>query len=168
MSSVRLYVDEDASETAVVEGLRGRGFDVLTTLEAGNAGANDAEQLEFATQSDRCIYTFNVGDFARLHQTFLQQQKEHAGIVVIPEQRYSIGEKIRQPRLSFIRRHPTKCAIVWSIFSRREVASHNRNLACASYAKLQATDFLYSRSDALCRKGSRCLHLAIHQLRLGG
>jgi hypothetical protein len=30
MNRVRLYVDEDACETAVVEGLRARGVDVLT------------------------------------------------------------------------------------------------------------------------------------------
>ena len=30
MSEVRLYVDEDAGETAVVQGLRARGIDVLT------------------------------------------------------------------------------------------------------------------------------------------
>jgi len=96
MSSVRLYADEDAAEAAVVAGLRGRGIDVLTTLEAGRVGASDDEQLEFAAQSERAIYSFNVGDFARLHQEYLQRQKEHWGIIVIPEQRYSIGEKIRR------------------------------------------------------------------------
>ncbi len=31
MSQVRLYVDEDAEEHAVVQGLRARGVDLLTT-----------------------------------------------------------------------------------------------------------------------------------------
>ena len=35
MSEVRLYLDEDAEENAVVEGLRARGVDLLTTFEAG-------------------------------------------------------------------------------------------------------------------------------------
>lgn len=96
MSDLKLYVDEDAGEPAVIAGLRGRGVDVLTCVEAGNVGATDEEHLEFAIQSGRIIYTFNVGDFARLHQAYLQQQKVHAGIIVIPEQRYSIGEKIRR------------------------------------------------------------------------
>ena len=30
MSEVRLYADEDAGETAVVQGLRARGFDVVS------------------------------------------------------------------------------------------------------------------------------------------
>ena len=69
MKVVLLYVDEDASDT---------------------------EQLEFATEQGRVIYTFNAGDFARLHREFLQQGRPHAGIVVIPEQCYSIGQKVRR------------------------------------------------------------------------
>ena len=45
MSEVRLYVDEDAGENAVVQGLRARGFDVLTTIEAHRCGATDQDQL---------------------------------------------------------------------------------------------------------------------------
>ena len=38
----------------------------------------------------------NVKDFARLHHEYLEAEKAHAGIVTIPDQRYSIGEKIRR------------------------------------------------------------------------
>ncbi len=38
----------------------------------------------------------NVDDFCRLHGEFLSEGKAHAGIIVIPRQRYSIGEKIRR------------------------------------------------------------------------
>ena len=69
MSKLRLYVDEDAGEHAVMEGLRARGTDILTTLEADRLGATDADQLAFAAQQRRAIYTFNVSDFARLHRT---------------------------------------------------------------------------------------------------
>lgn len=96
MSDVRLYVDEDAGESTVVQGLRARGIDVLTTVEANLCGATDQDQLVFAAQQGRSIYTFNVGDFARLHTEHLQQGIDHAGIIVVPEQRYSIGEKIRR------------------------------------------------------------------------
>lgn len=34
MSQIRLYVDEDAAQHAVVEGLRNHGVDVLTILDA--------------------------------------------------------------------------------------------------------------------------------------
>jgi hypothetical protein len=96
MSEVRLYVDEDASEHAVVDGLRQRGIDVLTTFEAGRSGDADEDQLAFAVSEKRAIYTFNVGHFARLHSDYLKQGSQHYGIIVIPDQRYSVGEKIRR------------------------------------------------------------------------
>lgn len=96
MSRIRRYVDEDAEEHAVVEGLRARGLDLLTTSEAHRAGSTDAEQLDFAVELRRTLYSFNVGDFARLHRERLQQGSRHFGIVVIPDQRRSIGEKIRR------------------------------------------------------------------------
>ncbi len=96
MSIVRLYVDEDASESAVILGLRARGVDLVTTCETGRLATSDESQLAFATEVGRVIYTFNASDFARLHREFLESGRVHAGIVVIPEQRYSIGEKIRR------------------------------------------------------------------------
>jgi hypothetical protein len=96
MNDVRLYCDEDAGETAVVRGLRARGLDVLTTIDAQRRGATDRDQLAFATQQGRTIYTFNVRDFARLHREYLLQGIDHGGIIVLPDQRYSIGEKIRR------------------------------------------------------------------------
>ena len=96
MSDVRLYVDEDASELAVIGGLRARGVDLLTTAEAERPGSSDSDQLAFAVQYARTIYTFNVGDFARLHREYLEQGRKHCGIIVIPDQRCSIGEKIRR------------------------------------------------------------------------
>lgn len=95
MSAVLLYVDEDASESAVVAGLRARGVDLLTTAEAGREGTADEQQLEFATHEGRTLYTLNVRDFARLHIEFLAANRSHGGILGIPEQRYSVGEKIR-------------------------------------------------------------------------
>ena len=53
MIAVLLYVDEDAAEHAVVQGLRARGLDVLTTIEAGQCGASDQDQLAFAVQHGR-------------------------------------------------------------------------------------------------------------------
>jgi hypothetical protein len=96
MSDVRVYVDEDAGEHAVVQGLRARGIDVVTTIEANQCGATDPEQLAYAIQEKRTIYTFNVADFARLHRDYLLQGIDHSGIIVLPDQRLSIGEKIRR------------------------------------------------------------------------
>ena len=80
----------------MVHGLRARGVDVLTTVEANRCGATDQDQLAFAIQQGRSIYTFNVGDFALLHRERLQQGIDHGGIIVVPDQRCSVGEKIRR------------------------------------------------------------------------
>ena len=96
MGDLRLYIDEDACEHAVVQGLRARNIDVITTIEVGRTGSDDDSQLAYAASIGRAIYTFNVGDFAKLHGDYLRQNKTHAGIIVIPDQRCSIGEKIRR------------------------------------------------------------------------
>ncbi|MDA0837660.1 MAG: DUF5615 family PIN-like protein [Planctomycetota bacterium] len=92
MSVIRLYVDEDAGEMAVIQGLRARGYDILCTVEAGSLGTSDLDQLHLAIELQRVIYSFNVGDFAKLHSQSLAAGEQHWGIIVIPDQRYSIGE----------------------------------------------------------------------------
>ena len=110
MGDLLLYVDEDAGEHAVVQALRVRSIDVLTTLEADRLGCDDYSQLEFASRVERAIYTLNVGDFVKLHHDFLTQSQTHAGIIVIPDQRYSIGEKVRR-LASFISRTSAEAMI---------------------------------------------------------
>ena len=96
MSRIRLYIDEDAAENALVAGLVAAGYDVLTTHQASALGDSDIDQLEFASREGRTIYTLNVDDFARMHASFLASGGNHAGIITIPEQRYSVGEKLRR------------------------------------------------------------------------
>lgn len=64
MSSVRYYVDEHVGK-AVVQGLRQRGVDVITVVEAGMLSATDEAQLAFALKAGRVIFTQD-GDFLRL------------------------------------------------------------------------------------------------------
>ena len=92
---IRLYIDEDASRKSFVEALRQRTFDVLSTPEAKNRGLSDLEQLVWARENNRAIYTFNVGDYCRLHKIYLEAEKEHSGIIVVPRQRYSVGEQVK-------------------------------------------------------------------------
>lgn len=96
MSLIRLYVDEDAAEHAVMTALRNRGVDILTVFEAVMESQSDESQLRFATMQSRCLYTLNVGDYCALHKRFLVEGESHAGIIVIPRQRYTIGEKTRR------------------------------------------------------------------------
>ena len=79
--------------TALVVALRARGADVQTVVEAGLRGKDDSAQLEWAAAKKRTLYTFNVSDFCRLHREYLDHSKEHAGIIVVPRQRYDISNK---------------------------------------------------------------------------
>ena len=92
----RLYVDEDAMNHRVVNGLRARGFDVLTAFKANAIGIDDVGQLTLARDLQRVLYTFNVADFCRLHAQWMQAQRAHWGIIVSARQSHSIGEQVRR------------------------------------------------------------------------
>jgi len=92
--NVRLYLDEDAIDHALIQALRFRGADLLTTPEADMMEQDDAEQIDFATAAGRVLYTFNARDFCRLHREYLAQGKSHSGIVV-GRQDCSIGDQTR-------------------------------------------------------------------------
>jgi hypothetical protein len=74
----RLYSNENFP-LPVLEELRRLGHDVLTVLEAGNAGQAipDDEVLTFATSQGRAVLTLNRKHFITLHR----QQPEHASII---------------------------------------------------------------------------------------
>jgi predicted nuclease of predicted toxin-antitoxin system len=78
---VRLYLDRHIMSRLAVD-LRGQGFDVLTTQEAGKDTASDEDQLAFATADRRAILTFNIRDFAPLHEHRQAVGQAHAGIIV--------------------------------------------------------------------------------------
>jgi predicted nuclease of predicted toxin-antitoxin system len=78
---VRLYLDRHIMARLATD-LRGRGFDVLRTEEAGNDTATDDEQLAFSTAANRAILTFNTRDFANLHEQWRAASRPHTGIVV--------------------------------------------------------------------------------------
>lgn len=85
---IKFYVDEHVAK-AVVNGLRQRGADVLTVLEAGLRGASDEEHLARA-QTDGCVLFTQDDDFLRLHAGGVT----HAGIAYAP-QGTSVGDIIR-------------------------------------------------------------------------
>ncbi len=94
--NIRLFFDVDATRHSVVIGLRSRGVDVLTSLEAGTTEETDDAQLAFATAQGRVIYSFNVGDFCDLHSRWLSAERPHAGIVLAQQQQLAVGEQIRR------------------------------------------------------------------------
>ena len=95
MSSICLYIDEDSMDCMLVRALRARNVDVITVQEVKRNAYIDAEQLEWATTHNRVIYSGNIGDFYNLHTTYITEGRLHAGIILVQQQRYSVGEQLR-------------------------------------------------------------------------
>ncbi len=93
---IKFYFDEDALRISLARALRERGVDVLTAEEAGMRERDDEEHLEFATARGRVLYSFNTGDFCRIHTEYIVSNKSHAGIILGQQQRYSVGEQMRR------------------------------------------------------------------------
>lgn len=93
---IRLYLDEDAQRGGLVKALRERGVDVQTANEALMSHRDDDEHLDYATAQGRVLYSFNVGDFNHLHAEYIRQNKPHAGIILAPQQKFSVGEQLRR------------------------------------------------------------------------
>lgn len=93
---IRLYIDEDSMDQALVQALRARGVDVTTALEEDMIAKNDHLHLDYAARYGRALYIFNRGDFFHLHTQYLTQSKSHAGIILSRQQNYSVGEQMRR------------------------------------------------------------------------
>ena len=88
MATIKFYTDEHVAR-AVVKGLRERGVDVLTAMEADLLGAADDAHLARAHRDGRVVFTYDV-DFLRLHAAGVR----HAGIVYAPRE-LPLGDVIR-------------------------------------------------------------------------
>lgn len=94
MSAIRFYLDEDTTSKRLLQALRDRGEDVLSAAEMSMLAQSDEQQLVWALEHQRVIYTFNVRDFYRIHSEWLRSGKSHAGII-FGKQEHSIGNQMR-------------------------------------------------------------------------
>ncbi|MGH7139859.1 MAG: DUF5615 family PIN-like protein [Pirellulales bacterium] len=93
MSDISFFTDEDVhGELAAI--LRSSGFDAVSTPEADRLSEVDPAQLEWCHTHGRAIITFNVGDFAALHQEWLAAGKHHSGIIASYQR--PIGDLMRR------------------------------------------------------------------------
>lgn len=90
---IRLYLDEDVHKK-VATALRLKGYDVVSAHEVQKQSLSDREQLDFAVSQDRAIFTFNGGDFSRLHHTRVSQGAHHCGIILAKQ--YPVGETVKR------------------------------------------------------------------------
>jgi hypothetical protein len=95
VSQIRLLLDEDACSTGLAQALRSSGLDVVTVGEVDRFSFSDESHLIWAVTQRRSIYSHNMGDFCRLHGEFMAEPRNHAGIVLAPQQQYSIGQQLR-------------------------------------------------------------------------
>ena len=90
---IRLYPDQDVHKR-VASGLRLRSFDAVSAHEVGRCGCTDEEQLSYAASERRTIFTYNTLDFLKLHITWLEQGREHFGVIVSDQ--LPVGETTRR------------------------------------------------------------------------
>jgi len=69
---IRLYFDEDVN-VLVSDLLRARGFDAITTRDAG--------QLAYAVSQARTLVTHNRTDFEQLVQNYFDLRQMHYGVI---------------------------------------------------------------------------------------
>ena len=93
---IRLYLDEDAMDSDLVHALRMHRVEVTTALDENLLEHQDNDHLAFAASQGRVLYSFNAGDYLALHSGYLTQGRHHAGIILAPQQRYSVGEQMRR------------------------------------------------------------------------
>lgn len=90
---IRLYLDEDVHKR-IATALRLRHFDVISAHETGRLGTGDDAQLQFAAEHAHALFTFNTTHYLQLHHVWLQENREHAGIIVSDQ--LPIGETLRR------------------------------------------------------------------------
>lgn len=88
MAEIRYHLDEHM-DAAVAVGLRRRGINVTTTVEAGLMRASDPEQLAFALGQQRVFITRDRRILASVGQL-----GPHAGIVIARSGRGTIGPTV--------------------------------------------------------------------------
>jgi predicted nuclease of predicted toxin-antitoxin system len=78
---IQLLIDEDV-HAGLAHALRKRGYDAIHAQELDGKGRSDSDQLGFAIEQGRCLFTFNVKDFVILHKKHVKKGQTHWGIIV--------------------------------------------------------------------------------------
>ncbi len=118
MSRIRLCFDEDAMRQARVVALRARHVGVFTASESGMINRSDEQHLAYAAGAGLASCSFNIKDYAMLHEQWTAAGRAHSGIVLAPQQRYSVGDQLRR-LLRILNRVPAS-----QMGSRLEYLSH--------------------------------------------
>lgn len=77
---IELYLDEDV-HVLVANLIRARGFQVITTRDAGQLQKSDRSQLAYAVDLRKTLVTHNRVDFEKLAQEYFDREEKHYGII---------------------------------------------------------------------------------------
>lgn len=95
--SLPLYLDHHV-HSAIRDGLRARGIDVLTTIDDGSELWDDERILERATELGRIVFTQDA-DFLRLAHDWASASREFGGVVYAHQLHVTIGQAIHDLEL---------------------------------------------------------------------
>jgi uncharacterized protein with PIN domain len=109
---IKLYLDEDVHKK-VATALRLKGYEVVSAHEAQKQSLSDSLQLEYAVSQQRAIFTFNAGDFDRLHKEYLMTGKQHFGILLSKQRALSETVKLLAKFLFAHSEEDTRNNIFW-------------------------------------------------------
>ena len=90
---IELYLDEDV-DALVADLIRARGFNAVTTRDAGNLHKDDDEQLAYAVENQLAYVTHNRADFEARALEYFAGGKPHYGIIIA----------VRRPPQDIVRR----------------------------------------------------------------
>jgi predicted nuclease of predicted toxin-antitoxin system len=89
---VRLLLDEQISGR-VAAGLRKRGVDAKGVAEeAALRGLSDSDLFDFAQRDARALVTFNVADFLPIARELPEENRPHAGLILISPHRFKSND----------------------------------------------------------------------------
>jgi uncharacterized protein with PIN domain len=90
---IKLYLDEDVHKK-VATALRLKGYDAVSAHEVQKQSLSDIQQLTFAVSEKRAFFTFNIGDFDKLHKEQLAKGLHHYGILF--SKQLPVGETVKR------------------------------------------------------------------------
>ena len=80
---MRVYLDDDLDSNILFRLLSQSGHQVTSPRTIGNRGTTDEEHLKYAADNLLAMLTANSQDYVRLHQLWLSQSRQHAGILIV-------------------------------------------------------------------------------------
>lgn len=80
---MNLYLDDDLDANELVSRLQHEGHEVISPRAVSMSGAEDEAHLNYAAAQNLPLLTANTRDFLALHQAWLVEGREHAGLLLL-------------------------------------------------------------------------------------